>query len=472
MNIIVRADHTPLITIRAVFQAGSAHDPAGAPGAAWMTNLMLGSAGTRSLSYSEVLEALFPMGVHIWSAVDKEMTAFTLQTHADNLLPAYALFRDLLLDPGWREEDFARLREDSVNYLAVYLRGQNDEELAKAALIQGIFHDHPYGHSNAGAVSSLRKMTVERLREFRRVNYTADRLTLGLGGGLPPGFAERVEHDFSTLPSSDSTLFSIPAAPPLEGNTALLIEKDARSVSMSLGFPIDVRRGHPDYPALLVGVSALGQHRQSSGRLFQSMRQHRGLNYGDYAYIEAFPAGMYTLEPEPNAARSRQIFDLWIRPVEPQNAHFALRLALHELSRLIEHGITEAEFRRTRGFLSKYVNLLVRTRTEDLGYRIDSAFYGTPPYPEYLRSALALLTIEDVNAAIRRHLRADRLMITAVGPEMPAFAEALASEMPSPITYATTKSEALLAEDREVAVRRIGLAPQRVKVAPVEQMFV
>ena len=59
------------------------------------------------------------------------------------------------------------------------------------------------------------------------------------------------------------------------------------------------------------------------------MREKRGLNYGDYAYIEYFPLGMYLMEPPPNVARSQQIFQIWIRPVEPPTAKFALRLALY-----------------------------------------------------------------------------------------------------------------------------------------------
>ena len=55
------------------------------------------------------------------------------------------------------------------------------------------------------------------------------------------------------------------------------------------------------------------------------------MNYGDYAYIEAFPRGMFQFFPDPNIARQRQIFEIWIRPVVPVNAHMALRIALHEL---------------------------------------------------------------------------------------------------------------------------------------------
>ncbi|MGU9560675.1 hypothetical protein ACQXW1_18255, partial [Lactiplantibacillus pentosus] len=73
-----------------------------------------------------------------------------------------------------------------------------------------------------------------------------------------------------------------------------------------------------------------GQHRSSNSYLYGQIREKRGLNYGDYAYIEYFPRGMYQFEPDPNLARKMQIFQIWIRPVEPQNANFALRAALYE----------------------------------------------------------------------------------------------------------------------------------------------
>ena len=59
----------------------------------------------------------------------------------------------------------------------------------------------------------------------------------------------------------------------------------------------------------------LGEHRASQGRLFQRLREVRGLNYGNYAYIEAFPQGMYQFFPDPNLGRRAQIFEVWIRPV-------------------------------------------------------------------------------------------------------------------------------------------------------------
>jgi zinc protease len=264
---------------------------------------------------------------------------------------------------------------------------------------------------------------------------------------------------------------AVPQPNELLAASAILIEKPARSVAISFGFPIEVRRGHPDFPALLLAASCLGQHRMSSGRLFTSMRQIRGLNYGDYAYIEHFPGGMFTLDPEPNLGRRSQIFEIWIRPVETAQAHFALRLALHELDRSITGGLSQDEFVRTRSFLTKYSRLLLATKQAELGYLIDSRYYGIPPYPDYLQNALAGLTLDDVNAAIRRHLRCDRLIITAVGEGMDGFAERLASDAPSPITYTSEKPAAILAEDAAVAARALGVAAESIRIVPINEVF-
>ncbi len=125
------------------------------------------------------------------------------------------------------------------------------------------------------------------------------------------------------------------------------------------------------------------------------MRELRGLNYGDYAYIEYFPNGMYQFEPDPNIARHEQIFQIWIRPVEPANAVFALRLAMYELDKLVKGGISPGDFEKTRSFLSKYVNILTKTKSAELGYAIDSQYYGMPEYNQYLKAALAKLTVDD-----------------------------------------------------------------------------
>ena len=57
--------------------------------------------------------------------------------------------------------------------------------------------------------------------------------------------------------------------------------------------------------------------------------------------------------PDPNIVRQRQIFEIWIRPVVPVNAHMALRIAVSELGKVIDKGLTQAQFETTRAQRSR-----------------------------------------------------------------------------------------------------------------------
>jgi zinc protease len=462
---------SPLVTIRLVFTTGAVSDPAGLPGAATLTASMLSDGGTKEMTYKQITEALYPMATGIQSYSDKEMTAFVGETHIDNLEKFYGIMRDAILHPGWRTEDFTRLRDQQLNALRVSLRGNNDEELGKEELYNIIYKGHPYGHEDLGTVSALKKMTVADLEAFYKKHYTQANLIIGLAGGYPAGFAARVKKDFAALPEGPADKLDLPAPAALDHNQATIIEKDTRSVAWSIGFPIDLKRGDPDFPALLVAQSWFGQHRESGGRLFNRMRELRGLNYGDYAYIEYFPNGMFQFQPDPNIARHQQIFQIWIRPVEPANAVFALRLAMYELDRLVKNGIPAKDFEKTRSFLSKYVNILTKTKSAELGYAIDSQYYGMPEYNEYLKAALAKMTVEDVNRAVKKYLHADNVQIVGVAKDAAAIKAAIVSSAATPIHYNSPKPQEILDEDKKVEVWPLGLKAEDVTIVPVNSVF-
>jgi zinc protease len=311
--------------------------------------------------------------------IDKEMTAFIGETHVDNLAAYYKLIRARLLDPGWREDDFARIRDNAVNAIRVGLRN-NDEEFGKEVLYAELYKGGPYGRYNLGTIASLEKLTLDDLKGFYKAQYSLSNLFLGIAGGYSPAFLESMKKDFRTLPEGAGFHPRTKAPEGIPENRAVIVEKDTRSVAFSLGYPILTTRKLQDYPAMLLVASYLGQHRMSGGVLYNEMREKRGLNYGDYAYIEHFPMGMYAMEPPQNVARQQQIFQIWIRPVEPPTAKFALRLAMYNLDKLVKDGISQADFDRTRAFLMKYVNVLTRTKSAELGYAIDSIWYGIPNY--------------------------------------------------------------------------------------------
>ncbi len=471
MRVVALPGKSPLVTFRMVFTAGSEVDPADKPGVAYLTANLLADGGTREMTYRQITEALFPMAASINVQVDNEMVTFSGATHVDNLNEYYKLFSAILLDPGWREDDFQRVREDAINAIKVGLRGSNDEELAKEVLYQNIYAGTPYGHYSVGTISSLEKITLDDLKQFYRMHYSQSNLIVGLAGGYPPSFIETVKKDFRKLPEGGGFRPRQKYPALIEHNRAVIVEKDTRSVALSLGFPIGVTRRDPDYPALLLAASYLGQHRMSSGVLYDEMREKRGLNYGDYAYIEYFPRGMFLMEPPPNLGRHFQLFQLWIRPVEPPNANFALRMALYDLNKLIHEGIPEDGFERTRDFLSKYVNLLTRTKRAELGYAMDAIFYTMPNYNVWVKTALDKMTRDDVNRVVKRYLRTDHLVIVAVGNDAGALKTQLEAEDAQPPQYISPKPEAVLEEDKVACKFPLHLRAQDIAVEAVNKVF-
>lgn len=468
-ELLVQKDSSPLVTLKLVFRSGAVHDPYQKEGLAALTASMITKGGTRDRSYQQLLDEFYPLATSLESQVDKEMSTFSVTTHQDNLEATYDLVKEMLLEPGFRPADFDRLRSDQVLALEEDLKAANDEELGKEALYHEVYRNHPYEWPNLGTKSGLESLKPSDVRDFYQNRYAGNLLTIGLAGPVTDAFVDRVKADFSGLPSTDSAPRALPQPQPSAGREFTIIQKKTRSTAISLGFPLQVNRSHPDWTALWLVRSFFGEHRSENSYLYQRLREIRGLNYGDYAYIEYFPRGMFLTKPDPNYARSQQIFQIWIRPVEPKNAHFALRATLWELDRLVKNGLTQAQFEATRRFLQKNVALLLQTQPRRLGYALDDRFYGTLAFLERVRTDLDQLTYEQVQGAIRRHLQSDNLEIVMITEDAAGLARRIRQEQPSPIGYNAPKPEALLAEDRVISVYPVKAST--VKIIPLTEVF-
>ena len=468
---VLLPSRSPLVTFRLMFTAGAADDPRGKEGVAALTASMLAQGGSRQMSYEQISEAFYPMAAGFGSQTDKEMIVFTGTIHQDNLERYYGIIRQMLLDPGFRDEDFTRLKTDALNFLSKTLREANDEELGKEHLYNVIYAGHPYGHHNLGRVSALETITIQDVRDFYAEHFTRANLVLGLAGGYPANFPARVKSDFAKLPAGRPTPNNF-FTPKLEAGTHIeIIKRDTRSTAFSLGFPINATRADKDWPALAVVASYFGQHRSSNSYLYARLREARGLNYGDYAYVEYFPAGMFRFEPAPNLGRQQQIFQIWIRPVEPQNAHFTLRATLYEFDKLVRDGMSRETFEATREFLSKYANILTATQDARLGYALDSRYYKIGDFTTHMRQRLAALTLEDVNRAIKQYLQTNRMRIVVVTKDAEGLRDAILDGRPSPITYTAPKPPDILEEDKVIQTYPVAVEKANVRVVPVERVF-
>ena len=120
------------------------------------------------------------------------MTSFSGRIHRDNLEAYYALFKNALLSPAFKEEDFKRVKTQTLNYVKQSRRFSNDEELSKELLYWQIFKGTPYEHPEEGYVQSVETITLEDVKAFYAKYYTRDNVVVGVAGGYPANFAARV----------------------------------------------------------------------------------------------------------------------------------------------------------------------------------------------------------------------------------------------------------------------------------------
>lgn len=261
---------------------------------------------------------------------------------------------------------------------------------------------------------------------------------------------------------------ALPPAPAVEGRRFTVVDKEAQATGIHFGYAIPITRRDDDFYPLLVANSFLGEHRTFHGRLMQELRGKRGLNYGDYSYLEYWDNAPGTSNPPPNHPRRQQYFSVWVRPVVPVNATFALRAAIHEINRLIENGMTKEEFALTRDFLVSYSKLWARRLSDRLGFHMDSRFYGMPYFIDHIETQLKGLDVSDVSRAVRKHLQSKdfvAVMITGEGKEL---ARRLAAPS-APITYDTPVPAQVTAADQEIVI--LPLDPAAIRIVPIEQTF-
>jgi zinc protease len=470
-SVLQPSDTNPLVAIRLYFKTGSIDDPKGKEGLAALTAAMLAEGGTKSRSYAEVLDALYPLAARIGYYGDKESVVFTGTVHRDNLEAYAALIADQLLQPRFAEEDFARNRQDALDYIGKTLRGNDDENLGKRAMTAVLYAGHPYAHPTLGTIAGLQSITLEDVKKFYATHFTRDRLIVGVAGGYPAAFAPAFVARFDGLPAKGAAIPGLPRPPVRKGAEIALVEKDAAALAISIGHPLRVTRADADFYPLTVARSYLGEHRTFNGVLMQHMRGLRGLNYGDYAYVENFIQEGGSTFPLPNVPRRQQHFEIWIRPVQPQNALFALREAIYETDKLWREGIPEKGFEETRQFLLNYSKLWTQDASRRLGYAIDAQIYGKDLIAE-LQARLPKMKKADVDRAVKKHLTPKDWAAAIVTNHAADVKKALLSGASTPIVY-DTKGTApeVLEEDKKIERFPLPVNDKKITTIPVEQIF-
>lgn len=482
------------VVIKLMFRNGSICDPANKEGLTALTSSLVAEGGTDKYTKSQIDEIKYPMAADYGVSVDKEVSTFTFQVPADFLQQFYPIIKGLILNPSFTQDDFDRVKSGMQVYVDQELRESSDEDYSKLALENLLFRGTNYGHIKQGTSQSLKSLTLEDVKNHYRNFYSANNLAIGIAGNYSEAFVKQLKADLSAKSKDIKPVIPAPgkANMPDGIQVEIISKKNAPGSAIFTGEPLAITRRDDDFPALMVANSWLGEHRKSYSRLYQKIREDRSMNYGDYTYIEWYEGGGYNMLPQPNVPRSSNYFSIWIRPVQIAeslkkqyqelnginigHAQFALRMAIRELDLLIKNGMSPQDFEATRTFLRSYIKLYTQTPEKELGFLMDSYFYGRKDYIKEMDALLAKLTLDDVNKAIRKYFQTQNMFVTIITDDSEAepLAESLRTNAPSPMSYSNLVKEGLpkeiLDEDKEVSTYKLNI--KEVKVIDSDKMFV
>ena len=139
------------------------------------------------------------------------------------------------------------------------------------------------------------------------------------------------------------------------------------------------------------------------------------------------------------------------------------------------HGLTQEDFELTRDFLRSYMKLYIQTPAKQLGFLMDSKFYGREDYIYDMDKLMSGLNVEEVNAAIKKYWKMDSMFVCIVtdNSEAEPLQKSLLENLPSPMSYAdalkATLPSKILDEDKEVSTYKLNV--RSVKIVDANDVF-
>jgi zinc protease len=392
----VAAPDLPIVDLRVTVDAGSARDGDAGGLAALAARVM--SEGAGQLDAQQIDERFAQLGVEFQTRVERDTAAFSIRSLSDRdrLGPAIELLAGILTQPALADDAIERERARLLREFE--RRSQSPGRRADDALFAAIYGGHPYGSPVAGDRGSLARLTAAQVREFYRKHYVREAASIAIVGDVDAAAARALAERAGAALAPGPPPAPIPDAPGAPAAASVSLPHDATQTHVRIGH-IGMRVGDPDYFPLYVGNHVLGGGGLVS-RLFEEVREDRGLSYSAYSYFQPlavagpFYAGAST--------RNDQL----------ETALAAIRDTMRGF---IEHGPTEAELERAKRNIVGGFPLRIDTNAKVLEYLAMIARYGLPlDYLETFPRRVEAVTVEAVREAFRRRLGDDGGYVTVL----------------------------------------------------------
>ena len=393
---LVREPSIPIISVEIAFRGGTITDPDGKEGLANMVSGLL-DEGAGEFDSAAFQERLQELAIGFSASAGKDTFRLGMRTLVENRDEAFHMLGQALSAPRFDPLPVERIRRQIT--VGLTRDAEDPDRIASHTWFAKAFPDHVYGRPNRGTVESVAAVTRDDLVAFARDRFARNNAVIAVVGDVTPEELSRLlDISFGDLAESAGA-FEVPQTMPSPLGSVTVIRKSIPQSVVMFGLP-GIKRNDPDYYAAYVMNYVLGGGGFTS-RLYQEVREKRGLAYSVYTYLYPYDYSA-----------------VYLGGVATVNARIgeSLDIIRAQITDVAENGITADELGRAKTFLNgsfplrldsnaKIARILVAIQLDDLG----------KDYVDRRPQLIDAVTLDDIQRIAQRLLGNGGLTIVVVG---------------------------------------------------------
>lgn len=375
---------------------GSRYEPKPLNGVCHFIEHML-FKGTERRSARQISEEVEGIGGYMNAFTSEENTCFHARVHHEHFAAVLDVLMDMFLHSRFASRDVAKERDVIKEEIAMYRDqpAQHVQEVLNATT----WRNHPLGRSITGTNRSLDALQRAQLQQFLAENYVATNTVLVVAGNIRHAQAVKAAARYAKYFSTGNAIPFVPAPLDQQAPRIKLVTQKTEQAQLALGIRTCSRHDSRRFALRLLNAM-LGEN--MSSRLFQLIREDRGLAYNIYSTPSFYAdAG-----------------DLVISAgLDTDNVPRTLQLIRRELRRCAETPPSAAELRRARDFAIGQIDLNLESTENQMNFVGEQMLgYGRVTPPSQTKQHLASVTAAEIRSAAADFFRPERMNLAAVSP--------------------------------------------------------
>lgn len=397
ITFLLEDNELPLITIKVLIRNGAVRDEAGKSGTANLVARLMRTGGTAKYPSEALDEKLEFISADLSVSAYYEDMDLKFSFLSRDLTACLDILNEVLFHPVFPEDKLAKEKARILESI----RRQNDrpDAIAGREFRKLVYPNHPFGNEINGTAETLANITVADLKAFHQKYFTPSNMMLGVAGSMKKAeMLALLKQSFEQIPSGTPQPRQTDHLPRTFAKSVNLINKEVNQSVIQFGH-LGIDRLNPDYFKILMMNAMLGG--SSVSRLYDQIREQRGLAYGVYSYFTlSADTGMFIVD---TSTKNESVAEV-------------ISIILAEIKNMQTNLVNEEELKNTKeGTLNGFV-----FRFESPVRVVEQYMYiehiGLPDnYLPTYRDNIMKVTREDIRAAAQKYLKPDDYILLVVG---------------------------------------------------------